>query len=146
MASENTKPLPDPQDPDVAPFWQATAEERLLVRLCGSCDKHHWPPRVGCPYCGSGEVDWTEAAPRGRLFSWTIVHRSQTRGFEEEVPYAVLLVEIDGIENVRMIGNLANAGSDVITAGLELEAVFAPSSDGSVTLVNWQPADAGLRS
>jgi uncharacterized OB-fold protein len=145
MALKSVKPLPDADDPEVAPFWAATGEGRLLIRLCDECGQHHWPPRIGCPYCGSGEVDWAGAPTRGRIFSWTVVHRSQTQGFEDDVPYAVLLVELDGIENVRMVGNLANADLDAIEAGLEVEAVFAPSPDGSVTLVHWQPAESQAR-
>lgn len=145
MTTDIAKPLPDLEDPDNAPFWRATAEGRLLVKSCADCGRHHWPPRVGCPYCGSDAVDWTEAAPRGRIYSWTVVHRSQTKGFEPEAPYAVLLVEIEGADGVRMIGNLANAGLGAIAPGLEVEAVFTPSPDGSVTLVNWQPAEAALR-
>ena len=140
MASENPKPLPDRTDPDNGPFWDGTDAGKLMVKKCNACGKHHCPPRVGCPHCGSGDLDWTEAAPRGTIFSWTVVHRAQTPGFGDEVPYAVLLVELDGLPGCRMIGNLANAGLDAIAAGLPVEAVFTPSEDGSVTLVNWQPA------
>ena len=145
MATDTVKPLPDRTDPDNAPFWDATDDERLLVKACGDCNRHHWPPRIGCPWCGSGAVDWVETAPKGTVYSWTVVHRSQTRGFEDEVPYAVLLVELDGLAGVRMIGNLANADPGVIEAGLPVEAVFTPSPDGSVNLVNWQPVDPGQR-
>jgi len=145
MTTEPAKPLPDLEDPDNAPFWAATDEGRLLVKLCADCGRPHWPPRIGCPHCGSAAVDWIEAAPRGTIFSWTIVHQSQTPGFAAEVPYAMLLVEVEGQPGVRMVGNLANAGIDAVTAGLPVEAVFTLSDDGSVTLVNWQPADAALR-
>ena len=45
-------------------------------------------------------------APKGEMFSWTVVHRSQTPGFETETPYAVVLVELDDAKGVRMVGNL----------------------------------------
>jgi uncharacterized OB-fold protein len=134
------KPLPDRTDPDNAPFWEATDRGVLLVKLCADCSKYHWPPRVGCPHCGSGKVDWTETAPRGTIFSWTIVHRSQTPGFGGEVPYAVLLVELNEAPGVRMIGNLVGAGIEAVEAGRAVEGVFTPAPDGSATLVNWKPA------
>jgi uncharacterized OB-fold protein len=73
------------------------------------------------------------------VFSWTVVHRSQTPGFETETPYAVVLVELGDAPGVRMIGNLVNCAPDKLKAGLVVEAVFTPSADASVTLVNWQP-------
>ena len=94
---------------------------------------------MGCPYCGSGDVKWVTVDPRGEIFSWTVVHRSQTPGFESEVPYAVILVELKGAKGVRMVGNLVDCKLDDIKAGLPVEAVFTPSADGSVKLVNWRP-------
>ena len=142
MATEVSKPVPDRDDPDNAPFWVGTDGDRLLVKHCAECERHHWPPRIGCPHCGSGAIAWVEAVPRGKIFSWTVVHRNQTPGFAAEVPYAVLLVELEGLEGVRMIGNLVNGDFATVALGLPMEAVFTPSDDGSVKLVNWQPADA----
>lgn len=139
MTIENAKPLPDRDDPDNGAFWNATDAGRLAVKRCADCGRPHWPPRLGCPHCGSANVDWADAPTRGSVFSWTIVHRSQTPGFGDDVPYAVLLVALEGMEGVRMIGNLVDADIGVVEAGLPVEAVFAPSPDGSVTLVNWRP-------
>ena len=77
--------------------------------------------------------------PKGKVFSWTVVHRSQTPGFENETPYAVVLVELDEAKGVRMVGNLVEGASAGPTAGLAVEAEFTPSADGSVKLVNWKP-------
>jgi hypothetical protein len=132
------KPLPDVTDPDIGPFWSGTAAGVLQVKQCGACSRYHWPPRLGCPHCGAGEVNWVAVAPRGKVYSWTVVHRSQTPGFEPEVPYAVVLVALDAAEGVRMIGNLVGLKPDQLKAGLAVEAVFTPAGDG-VTLVNWRP-------
>ena len=40
-----------------------------------------------------------------------------------------------------MVGNLVNAPLDVLKAGLPMQAVFTKAPDGTVTLVNWQPAE-----
>jgi uncharacterized OB-fold protein len=138
--SAPAKPLPDRQDLDNAPFWAGTDQGRLQVKRCGACGRHHWPPRLGCPRCGSGDLAWVEVAPKGTIYSWTVVHRSQTPGFEPEVPYAVVLVALDAAPGVRMVGNLVHCPLDRLAAGLAVEAVFTPAPDGSVTLVNWRPA------
>jgi uncharacterized OB-fold protein len=145
MTTEVRKPLPDRQDIDNGPFWEGTDKGELRVKRCGDCGRCHWPPRLGCPYCGSGELAWVAVSPKGEVFSWTIVHRSQTPGFETATPYAVVLVELSEAKGVRMIGNLVNCAPDKLKAGLVVEAVFTPSVDGSVKLVNWQPA-AGAQS
>jgi uncharacterized OB-fold protein len=51
-----------------------------------------------------------------------------------------MLVELGDAPGVRMIGNLVNCALDRLKAGLVVEAVFTPSADTSVKLVNWQPA------
>jgi uncharacterized OB-fold protein len=135
------KPLPDRQDIDNGAFWTGTDAGRLQVKHCRTCSRHHWPPRLGCPFCGSGEIEWADVAPLGTAFSWVVIHRSQTPGFETDVPYTVVLVELAAAKGVRMVGNLVNCRPDQLKAGLALQAVFAPSGDGSVKLVNWQPAD-----
>ena len=142
MATEvqKPKPLPDRQDIDTAPFWAGTDEGKLQVKQCGACSKYHWPPRLGCPHCGSGDLHWVTVAPKGEIFSWTVVHRSQTPGFEPEVPYAVVLVALDDAKGVRMVGNLVDCSLDRIKPGLAVVGVFTPAADGSVKLVNWRPA------
>lgn len=143
MTTDAPKPLPDRDDLDNGPFWTGTDKGELRVKYCGDCARHHWPPRLGCPYCGSGALTWVPVAPKGTVFSWTIVHRSQTPGFADQTPYAVVLVALDDAKGVRIIGNLVNCPPEKLEAGLAMEAVFTPTPDGSVTLVNWQPRWAG---
>ena len=140
MAEEmrKAKPLPEREDIDTGRSG-APPQGELEVRRCSACTRFHWPPRLGCPYCGSGDLQWTGVAPTGRTFSWTVVHRSQTPGFEAEMPYAVVLVALTDAKSVRMVGNLVNCRADAIEAGMAVEAVFTPSADGCVKLVNWQP-------
>src|ERR1041385_7305180 len=141
MADEicKPKPLPDRQDPDTAPFWAGTDRDELQVRRCDDCTHHQWPPRGGCPYCGSGRLSWVRVAPRGKLYSWVVVHRSQTPGFDTETPYVVVLVALDEAPGARMEGNAVDTAPDQLNDGLAMEAVFTPSADGTVKLVNWRP-------
>jgi uncharacterized OB-fold protein len=140
MSTEPRKPLPDRGDIDHARFWDGTDKGELNVKTCGACGRSHWPPRLGCPYCSSERVEWSTVRPRGKVFSWTVIHRSQTPGFETATPYAVVLVELDDAAGVRMVGNLVDCPLDRLAAALPVEAVFTPSADGTVTLVNWRPA------
>src|SRR5713101_2623744 len=144
MTTEVHKPLPDRKDIDNGRFWSGADKGELQVKRCGDGSRYHWPPRLGCPYCGSGKLEWVADDPKGEIFSWTVVHRSQTPGFENETPYAVVLVELKDAKGVRMIGNLVNCAPDKLKVGLAMEAVFTPSADESVKLVNWQPVPGTL--
>ena len=130
--------MPDRQDIDNGQFWNGTEAGNLQAKQCGACSHYHWPPRLVVLIAAQATSNgW--AVPKGEMFSWTVVHRSQTPGFEPDVPYAVVLVELKDAKGVRMVGNLVNCNLDEIKPGLAVEAVFTPSADGSVTLVNWRP-------
>ena len=133
-----TRPLPDLQDPDNGFFWQGTARGEINVKHCNDCGRDQWPPRLGCAYCGSANIAWSLRSTFGTVFSWTVIHRSLTPGFA--TPYTVLLVELIDTPGVRMVGNLVNASSDALYAGMAVEAVFTPSEHGTVQLICWQPA------
>jgi uncharacterized OB-fold protein len=137
--TDTRKPLPDRDDPDHGFFWQGTDRDQLHVKQCADCSRFHWPPRLGCPHCGSAQVDWCQVGTAGKLFSWTVVHRSLTPGFGAATPYAVVLVELDEAPGVRMIGNLVHGTPGELAADLPMQAVFVPAEDGSVKLVHWRP-------
>ena len=51
-----------------------------------------------------GAWAWEPAWGRGRVFTWTVTHRPIDPAFADELPYAVLVVELD--EGPRVVGNL----------------------------------------
>ena len=144
MSTDIRKPLPDVQDIDHAPFWQGTEKGKLHAKRCTDCGRYQWPPRLGCPYCGSGKVDWVGVSRSGKVFSWTVIYRSQTPGFEAETPYAV------GTRRTERCRGCSGHRSKPVNCpiGLPLKAGFL--GQGSVhpfprrhrpTLVNWQPTE-----
>ena len=63
---------------ETKPFWDATAEGRLLLKRCdGRCGTVIWYPRSICPVCGSLETSWFEASGRGTIYSCTVTRRGQ---------------------------------------------------------------------
>lgn len=134
------KPMPDLNEAEHAVFWEGTARGLLHIRHCAECGRDQWPPRLGCVVCGSDRLGWKPVRGSGTVFSWTVVHRSLTPGFDP--PYTVVLVELDEAPGVRLIGNLVDGTPAVLRGGLAVEAVFTPSDDSSVTLVCWRPAVA----
>ena len=70
---------------------------------------------------------WALASGRGHVYTWTVTHRPIDPGFADEVPYAVLVVEME--EGPRLVGNLRDLAPSELTIGLAVEVVFEPVAD-----------------
>ena len=46
-----------PVNPETRPFWDATAQGRLLLRRCLDCASVIWYPRTMCPQCASQRTE-----------------------------------------------------------------------------------------
>lgn len=90
------KPLPRITDVN-RPFLQACNEGRLVLQYCRdpSCGKAVFYPRVCCPHCGGGQLEWKEVEPAGRIVSFTLVHRPQHQIFYDSVPVPFAAVALD---------------------------------------------------
>ena len=73
--------------------------------------------------------------PIGTLWSYVVYHRALGRGFAEDVPYAVGLVEIDG--DLQIIARV-EAPLDSIEIGMAVRAKFTEVT-ADVTLLSWAP-------
>lgn len=130
--------LVDPGAPDFARYWAGCRARRLLVPRCVACGRRSWPPRAVCPRCGAPELAWEEAPGEGRLYSWTVVHRTAMEPYEAHMPYAVGIVELAGGDGVRMVGRLLDVPDEDLRIGLGLRAGFEALSDDVVVPV-WRP-------
>lgn len=102
------------------PHFTALEAGHLIVQVCADCDRQQWPPRSICATCGSVEIGWSEPVSLyGSLFSWTVVHVAQGTEFEESVPYAVALIELEGTD-VRMYGHVPDPAGLEINSQVEL--------------------------
>lgn len=121
-----SKPLPVPT-PLAAPFWEALRKEELKLQRCADCERYNHPPKIICPKCHGKRFRWEAVAPRGTVYSYTIVHRAPVPAFREEVPYAVALVDIDGT-GVRLLASL-EVPHDDIRIGMPVEVAFDKVAD-----------------
>ncbi len=128
--------LPQP-DLETQPFWDAAKDGRLLIKRCSDCSKFHFYPRPFCPHCWSEAVEWVEASGRATLYTWSVVMRNDLPPFPERVPYVAAVVDL--AEGPRMMTNVVDCDHDVLTIGMDLEAVFHPTSE-DVTIVQFRPA------
>src|SRR5690348_13688323 len=85
-------------------FYAHAARHELRFQRCDDCGAWRHMPRYACAACGSAKWDWALSSGRGKLYSWTVTHRSFHPGFNEDVPYAVAVVEME--EGVRMVSQV----------------------------------------
>jgi uncharacterized protein len=119
--SAYAKPLPQ-VTPEMKPFWDAARRHELVVQRCTGCGTHRFPARDICSRCLSRDAAWTPVSGRGSVFSWAIMHQVYHPGFAAEVPYAVVVIELD--EGARVVSNLVDCAPADIRAGMPVEVVF----------------------
>lgn len=86
-------PVPTPT-PVTAPYWEHAARGELAVQRCVRCRAAFLYPRISCPECGSGNLEWFVTAGTGTLQSYVIVHRA-AGAFAGHEPYSVAIVKLD---------------------------------------------------
>ena len=117
-------------------YYGFCARGELRFQRCDDCGRWRHPPRVLCARCGSPRWTWTRSTGRGRVFTWTVVHQAMHPAFASEVPYAVLVVEMD--EGVRLAANLRGAAPDELCLDWPVEVEFEVR-DGTLTVPTFRP-------
>jgi uncharacterized OB-fold protein len=106
-----------------------------MLPTCRGCGKAHLPPAPVCPFCFSGEIAWQEASGRGRISTWTRVHKAWFPAFKDETPYNVVQVELD--EGPRLTSRIVGGADQKIQIGQPVEVVFTDIDEG-LTLHGFQ--------
>jgi len=110
-------------------FYRECAREgRLVFQRCEACGTLRHPPRVLCAECGSERSSWAPSAGRGTIFSWTVTHQAPHPAFASQVPYAVVVVELE--EGVRIVASLRELAPAQLELGLPVEVVLEEISEG----------------
>jgi uncharacterized OB-fold protein len=108
-------------------YWEGLREHRLMIPRCEDCGQHWFPPSLLCPHCNSSHTAWTQASGRGKIFSYVVFHRVYHRGFAEEVPYVVALIEL--AEGPRLLSNIVGTPHDRVECELPVQVVFEDIAD-----------------
>ncbi len=132
---EWNKSLPDP-DATARPFYEAASRGDLLYQQCPTCEHRQFYPRAVCTACGA-DPEWATASGRGSVYTFTIVRQNYAKGFKDELPYAVAMVELE--EGVKMLGRLTDCAVEDVRVGMKLEA-YALEVEDVFALPFWRPA------
>jgi uncharacterized OB-fold protein len=96
-------------------YNEALKENRLLGLKCKGCGAITTPPKIVCRQCSGSDMEVVELKGSGRIKTFTTVFVA-SEGREEEVPYTIVIVELD--DGPWVMGNLD--GIDPKEASMEL--------------------------
>jgi uncharacterized protein len=118
---EISKPIPA-ITPDMREFFDGARAGRLMVQKCDNCGTLRFPAHDLCSKCNSTASRWVPVSGRGEVFSFNIMHQHYHPGFAKEVPYAVVVVELE--EGCKFISNLLGVKPHDIRCGMPVEVTF----------------------
>ncbi|HWP58139.1 MAG TPA: Zn-ribbon domain-containing OB-fold protein [Candidatus Acidoferrales bacterium] len=122
---EIRKPLPA-ITPEAKPFWDAAAEQKLVMQRCRDCNAWVWTPRPACNECGGEKIEWTPMSGKGEVYSFTVIRqiagRAASPAFQNDIPYVVAWVDLE--EGPRMITNVIGCAPDDVKIGMKVAVVF----------------------
>jgi uncharacterized OB-fold protein len=132
-------------------YFTYCAAHDFHLQACPSCKLLRYPPTTACPWCGTPGGDWTRVEGKGTVHSYTEIHHAIQPAFRTQVPYQVLLVELDTqrgtpteYEALRVMGNLVTqdgklAGPELVKQvgiGSRMRMVFSDVGQG-MSLPQW---------
>jgi hypothetical protein len=84
----------------------------------------------------SAEWEWTRSSGRGRIYSFGVYHRVYHQGFRNDVPYVVVVVQLD--EGPRLVSNLVNCAPEELKCDMPVEVIFEDVTEDT-TLYKFRP-------
>ncbi|MDQ7842907.1 MAG: Zn-ribbon domain-containing OB-fold protein [Armatimonadota bacterium] len=98
---------------------------RLAVTHCAECRRTYLPPRLYCEECFADlSAAWSEVEPRGRVHTYTVVHRDR-EGRPLREPEVVAYVRIDGTDG-GLVTRLRRIAPADVRIDLPVEGVLVP--------------------
>ena len=116
-----SKPIPALRGEEKVYFDEAKAG-RLVYQRCRGCNAAIFYPRSVCPTCMSEELEFVPSAGRGTIYSYTTLYRAGHPAFKDDVPYTIVLVDLE--EGVRVLADLVESAPDSVDVGLPVEVLF----------------------
>ncbi len=132
MPDHSKKPLPA-ADELSQPFWEAAKQHRLVIQRCQECGYFNHPPRPACDACQSQRLQFEPVSGRGTIYTFTVMHQPNIAGFEDQIPYVNILVELEEQPLLFMVANLPGSERDKVRIGRRVEA-YLEDVDADITL------------
>lgn len=129
-----TRPLPNLDEADTRPFWEATRDKQLKYQQCDACGTVVWHPRAHCTGCTSGTLSWRTASGRGTIYTFSVVRQSYHPFFRTQVPYAVAWIDLE--EGPRLLSNVVGVADPALelACGQAVEVQWEEHQELSIPL------------
>jgi len=124
-------------DPADLPFWEACAQGRFLLHRCARCARHYWPASR-CVEHGMEAMQWVEGSGRGRLYTYTVLHRAIAPGLRDKPPFVIAVVQLE--EGPFYHSNILDCAVESIAIDMALDVVMTPHDSG-LTIPQFRPRD-----
>lgn len=132
---ERTSQIPLPRPTALSkPHWDGCREGVLKVQRCVDCQALTFIPQPLCGQCQSKNMSWVESTGKGKVYSYTIVHRPPRPQFA--TPYIVAIIEL--AEGWHMLSNVIECDHEKIHVDMPVEVVFKVQSE-EITLPMFVP-------
>jgi uncharacterized OB-fold protein len=125
------RPVPVPDEAS-APYWTAAADHVLTAARCSVCHMFCLPPDVVCPHCRTTEPNFAfePVSGRGVVRAWTVVRQSFLPGFDADLPFVLVDVELDDQPELRLIGRLLDGPAAPLRQGARVGPAFEDLGPG----------------
>ena len=129
--SATSRPIPAPDDAS-RPYWDAAAEHVFVVARCSRCSSFSIPPDVVCQHCHSTDPGFTfvPVSGNGAIRSWTVMHQSFLPGFDDDLPFVLVDVELDEQSGLRTVARLIDGPGASLAIGDRVEIAFEDLAPG----------------
>lgn len=111
-------------------WFDAAAERKLLIQRCKDTGTYQYYPRNHSLKTLSENVEWVEATGKGKLHTYSILHRAGNEEFVDDCPYVLAIVELE--EGPRLTSRIVDVPLDTIECDMPVQVVFRDIGDGTV--------------
>ncbi len=115
--------VPVVRDDATAEFFDGTASEKFLLRVCADCSHVRGPELPMCTLCQCDEWSTVEATGRGRVVSWIVVH--QRAGADGSVPPPRIIATVELDEGPWVVSALVGADPGSVVGDLPVELAYS---------------------
>jgi uncharacterized protein len=98
-------PLESADQTRLSKFFERLKDGVVSTTRCPKDRLLLWPPRTACPVCHAENLEWVDLPARGHLYAFSAVLGGAPLGMEDEVPFAVGLVDLEGV-SLRLFGRV----------------------------------------
>jgi uncharacterized OB-fold protein len=121
------RPYPIPRETATnTPMLTAWRDGVLALQQCAACRLVFFYPRSLCPHCWSPTLVWIRSDGRGRIISFSHIHKGLSDAFAGEAP--ITLAEIQVTEGATLLARVISDHPDSVQSGNSVELMPLPDA------------------